>query len=405
MKLGRLFTLFLLLNVVNYLDRNITSGVLPLLKEHFHASDMALGSLGTAFMLTYSLIALPFGVWSDRWKPHKVAAIGVAIWSVATLLSAFAWSMTSLFAFRALVGVGEAAYVATASTILSSHFPKNRRSVILGLFNLGMPIGGAAGVVLGGMIGVAAGWQAAFAIVGLPGLILAILTWRLPLGTQAESGETAKRDDGVKLGLPAIAALFRNPAYVCACLGYAGISYAFGAIVLFAPSLFERDFGYTVDQAGMVTGAIQVGAGLLGAPLGGWVGDVWQKRHPRGRVYALTLVMVLSACFLYAGLAMNNMVCFFFSTFFVLWHVGVASAIVFDVTEKPIWNTAQSLAMLLMHLLGDIPSAVITGYISDRTNLHYSLSMLPIPMLFAAAFFLASGYVRRSKRNGSWIEA
>lgn len=202
MKLGRLFTLFfLLLNIVNYLDRNITSGVLPLLKEHFHATDIALGALGTAFMLSYSVTALPFGIWSDRWKPNKVAAIGVAVWSVATMLSAFAWSMSSLFAFRALVGVGEAAYVATASTILSGHFPKkNRRSFILGLFNLGMPIGGAAGVVLGGMVGVSAGWQTAFALVGLPGLFLAILTWRLQLEPQAGS-MAASGKAGVRLGL------------------------------------------------------------------------------------------------------------------------------------------------------------------------------------------------------------
>jgi MFS family permease len=383
-----------MLNIVNYLDRNITSGVLPLLKEHFHASDTALGTLGTAFMLTYSLTALPFGIWSDRWKPNKVAAIGVGVWSVATVLSALAWSIESLFAFRALVGIGEAAYVATASTILSGQFPKNRRSFILGLFNLGMPIGGAAGVVLGGLIGASAGWQSAFAIVGVPGLILATLTWRMRLVTPSntEIGEPMAK---IRLGWSTIGALLGRPDYLFATLGYAGISYAFGAIVLFAPSLLERYWGYSVAQAGTLTGAIQVLAGLLGAPLGGWVSDLWQKRSPRGRAYTLTLAMALSSLFLFEGLAYNNLFCFFLSAFFMLWHVGVASAFIFDITERQIWNTAQALSMLIMHLLGDIPSAVLVGYISDRTNLHFSFSLLTIPMFLAALFFFAAGFVRR----------
>lgn len=396
MRLRRLFTLFLLLNIVNYLDRNITSGVLPLLKEHFHASDTALGTLGTAFMITYSLTALPFGIWSDRWKPNKVAAIGVGVWSVATVLSAFAWSMESLFVFRALVGIGEAAYVATASTILSGHFPKSRRSLILGLFNLGMPIGGAAGVVLGGLIGTSAGWQWAFAIVGLPGFILAILTWRMRLGS-SEDSEDSMPTTAIRMGWPAVGTLLGKPAYLFATLGYAGISYAFGAIVLFAPSLFERYFGYTVGQAGTVTGAIQVLAGLLGAPIGGWVSDLWLKRSPRGRAYTLTLAMLLSAFFLFGGLYDNNLVCFFLSAFFMLWHVGAASAFIFDVTERHIWNTGQALSLLLMHLLGDIPSAVLVGYISDRTNLHFSISLLTIPMLLSALFFFAAGFARTSR--------
>ncbi|MCZ8513131.1 MFS transporter [Paenibacillus filicis] len=387
---GRIFTLFLLMNIVNYLDRYITSGVLPLLKEHFHATDLMLGSLGTAFMITYSFTALPFGIWSDRWKPHKVAAIGVGIWSVATFLSSFAWSLSSLFLFRSFVGLGEAAYAATASAILSGQFPKDRRSIVLGLFNLGIPVGGAAGVLLGGVIGAQVGWQAAFALVGFPGLILAVLTWRLRIESSAVDADAAA-PAGWRWNLQGIGSLFRNPAYMLACLGYSGISFAFGSIVLFAPSLFVRDFGYSLGQAGLVTGAIQVLAGLIGAPLGGWIGDAWQKRNPRGRAYILTLVMTLSAVFLFFGVAMHNITFFFFSTLFMLMHVGVASAFILDVTEKPLWNTSQSIALLIMHLLGDIPGSAIIGYISDRTSLSFSISLLPIPMVLAALFFLAAG--------------
>ncbi|MGZ4107641.1 MAG: MFS transporter, partial [Tumebacillaceae bacterium] len=153
MSAKRLLLLFLFMNILNYVDRQVLSGIFPLLKDHFALSDAALGLLGSAFMITYSITAIPFGTWSDRWFPHKVAAIGVGVWSLATVSSALAWSFASLFVFRALVGVGEAAYGSTAGTILSNAYPEQKRSGVLGLFNLGMPIGGALGVVLGGYIG------------------------------------------------------------------------------------------------------------------------------------------------------------------------------------------------------------------------------------------------------------
>ncbi|ASS76267.1 hypothetical protein CIG75_15830 [Tumebacillus algifaecis] len=378
----RLLVLFLAINVINYVDRQVLSGVFPLLKEHFLLSDTALGLLGSAFMITYSLTSVPFGAWSDRWKPHKVAAIGVAIWSIATVSTALAWSFATLFVFRALVGIGEAAYVSTAGTILSNAYPERKRSATLGIFNLGMPIGGALGVVLGGWLGVNFGWQWAFFIVGVPGLILAYMAWRLPLQQQP----TAK--DRQKFRLSELLQLLKNKPYLYTCLGYAGISFAFGAIVLFVPTFFERSFGYSLEKATLLSGGLQVGAGLLGAPIGGLVADFWQKRNRRGRAYTLVLSMLLSAIFLWIGLFMESFVAFFLSAFFMLWHVGVASALVFDVTEKAVWNTAAALAMFLMHFLGDIPSPVIVGFISDKTSLFTAFSLLPLSMILASFFFL-----------------
>ncbi|MGZ4031000.1 MAG: spinster family MFS transporter [Tumebacillaceae bacterium] len=388
MSAKRLLLLFLFMNILNYVDRQVLSGIFPLLKDHFALSDAALGLLGSAFMITYSITAIPFGTWSDRWFPHKVAAIGVGVWSLATVSSALAWSFASLFVFRALVGVGEAAYVSTAGTILSNAYPEQKRSGVLGLFNLGMPIGGALGVVLGGYIGTQFGWQWAFFIVGVPGLLLAYSAWKLPLQRQASSINRPK------IRLSEVIQLFRNRAYVYTCLGYAGISFAFGAMVLFVPTFFERTYGYTLPQATTAAGALQVGAGLLGAPIGGWVADYWQKRNGRGRAYTLVIAMVLSALFLWLGLWLGSMVCFFLSVFFMLWHVGVASSIVFDVSDRALWNTASALAIFLMHLLGDIPSPVIAGAISDATSIFTAFSLMPIPMVLASFFFYkASGYL------------
>lgn len=387
----KVFLLFLLLNVLNYLDRNITTGIATLIQADFHMSDLMYGWLGTAFMITYSLTGLPFGMWSDRWKPHKVAAIGAVIWSLCTMLSAISWSYASLFVFRSLVGIGEAAFVVTGSVILSGLFDQSKRAKILGFFNLGLPIGSALGVTLGGVLGGQWGWQWAFVIAGLPGLVVAYYTWNLTIDNKSTSYERPKIKFAETLQL------FKNIPYLLATLGYAGISFAFGALAFFGSPLLQRMFGYSVEAAGTISGAMIVVAGLTGAPLGGYIADYWHKRSPHGRIYTVAIAMILSAACLAIGVSTVNLYFLFGSIFFMLWHVGVASAIVFDVTKKYIWNTAQALSMLLMHLLGDIPSNPTIGYISDRTNLVHAISYLSLPMVLAAIFFFAIIFFKKKE--------
>lgn len=173
------------------------------------------------------------------------------------------------------------------------------------------------------------------------------------------------------------------------------MSYAYGAFAWFAPTFLNRYFGYPVSQAALVMGGMTVAAGLL-APMGGWIADRWHKNHPRGRVYTLFIAMFLSAVLLFVGLVFHSLVALFFSTFFMLWQ-GIASALIFDVTDRRVWNTATAVSLLVMHLLGDLPSTFIVGYISDRTSLLTSLAILPIPMILASFLFLASGRVRTVK--------
>jgi len=386
MNANRFLLLFLFINLINYVDRQVVSGVAPLIQKHFSLSDASVGLLATAFMITYALTSVPLGMWSDRWYPHKIAAIGVAVWSVASLLSAVAWSFDSLFLFRALVGIGEAAYVTTAATILSNVFPEGKRATVLGWFNLGIPLGGAIGVVLGGWIGTKYGWPWAFTIAGLPGFYLAYLTWKLPLAKQTpDAGSKAT------FSLIDVFHLLRNKPYLYTCIGYAGITFAFGAVVFWMPTFFERTFGYTLTKATLVGGGIEVVAGLLGAPIGGYIADFWQKRNARGRAYTLVIGMGLSALFFWGGLYFHSIIFLLLATFFMLWHVGVASALIFHVTNHKVWNTASALALLIMHLFGDIPSPLAVGVVSDHSSLFTAFALLPLALLVASLSFFRVG--------------
>ena len=170
-----------LLNLLNYLDRFVLASLVESLKaSELHLSDKQLGALATGFILVYMLTSPIFGTLGDRKQRPRLLAIGVGIWSLATALGGFARSFAGLFTARASVGVGEAAYGTIAPAMLADHFPIERRGRIFAIFFAAIPIGSAAGYVLGGLADQKFGWRSAFFIAGAPGLVLALLCLLLP---------------------------------------------------------------------------------------------------------------------------------------------------------------------------------------------------------------------------------
>ncbi|HEV7427696.1 MAG TPA: MFS transporter, partial [Thermoanaerobaculia bacterium] len=140
-----------LINLFNYLDRWIVASVVESIKKSLQLSDTELGLVGTGFIVVYTLTSPLFGALGDRRKRPPLIALGVAVWSVATSLAGFARGFMSLFIARSGVGVGEAAYGTIAPALLSDSFPIERRGRILSVFFCAIPIGSAAGYILGGL--------------------------------------------------------------------------------------------------------------------------------------------------------------------------------------------------------------------------------------------------------------
>src|SRR6266542_3168305 len=165
-----------LINLFNYLDRYVVSSLVESLKKsELQLSDTQLGSLMTGFFLVYMLTSPVFGTLGDRRGRPRLLAMGVGIWSVATALGGLARSFAGLFAARAAVGVGEAAYGTIAPALLADSFPKERRGRIFAIFFAAIPIGSAAGYALGGLMDQRYGWRSAFFVAGAPGILLALL--------------------------------------------------------------------------------------------------------------------------------------------------------------------------------------------------------------------------------------
>src|SRR3982074_404376 len=176
------------INLFSYLDRYVVSALIESLKHSdLGLSDANLGSLMSGFLVVYTLTAPVFGALGDRRSRPRLIAFGVACWSFATALSGFAGSYLTLLAARASVGVGEAAYVTIAPTLLSDYFPVRQRGRVMAIFFCAIPVGSALGYVVGGLVDKHFGWRAAFFVAGVSGLLLGALCFMLrdpPRGSQ-----------------------------------------------------------------------------------------------------------------------------------------------------------------------------------------------------------------------------
>lgn len=403
--LAILFTI----NLFNYIDRQILFGIFPLIQQDLGLNDAALGLLGSAFMVLYMVASIPLGVLGDRWHRPRVITGGVAIWGIATFFSGIAGNFQQLFVTRALVGLGEASYGPTATAMISDYFPKARRGFVNSLFTSAIPLGGALGVALGGIVGSRFGWRAAFFLVGVPSLVLAGLAWRLrdpPRG--ASDQEVATPDDPVEAVVAAPAArpryppseilnLFRIPTFVMICLVGMLVAFAAGAFAAWLPTYLFRVKKLSLPNATLVYGLIQAGGGFLGVVLGGFMGDVLMRRTRAGHLITISLGFLFSApcgvIFLRSPNPYIYLPAMFLAVFFLLLYTGSVNAVIHNVVQPDLRATAIAIFVFLIHLGGDAFSPAVVGLISDRRSLQGAMLILPFVVFFAGLLALAASTV------------
>jgi predicted MFS family arabinose efflux permease len=392
--LGVLFTI----NLFNYVDRQLISGVLPLVQQELALSDAALGSLASAFMILYLTASIPLGILGDRVARHRLIALGVAVWGAATFLSGLARSYGQLFATRALVGIGEASYGPTASAMVSDLFPRERRGLVNAVFNAAIPLGGALGVIVGGVVGSTFGWRAAFFLVGVPSVALTLLAWRLgdpPRGVQDPVAAPGTAPGGLADG---VLALLRTPTFVMVCAVGMLVAFAVGAFNHWLPLYLHRVKHLTVPEASFWFGVLSAAGGLLGVLAGGVLGDALARRTPAGHLLTIAAGFLLSAP---AGLLMMlapDRVVFLPSLFVavacLLLYVGSVNAVIHNVVHPAVRATALAIFVFVVNLGGAALSPAIVGLISDRRqSLQTAMLMLPILVFFAGLIALAAATV------------
>lgn len=257
-----------LVNLFNFVDRQIVSVLLTQIQAEFGASDEAMGILtGLAFMLVHATLGLPIARWADRGSRKTILALGVAVWSAMTALSGAARSFPVLLGMRMGVGIGEAAGTPPAHSILSDYFPPERRATALAWYAMGLHAGVAFGFLAAGWLGHYYGWRATFVIVGLPGLVLALL-----LAFTVREPPRATTVASHPLG-EVLRFMLGSRAYVF--LLFAGSLHAMAGYSMahWAPTFLIRVHGFSLAEVGSWLGGLALVAGGAGALLGGRLAD------------------------------------------------------------------------------------------------------------------------------------
>lgn len=397
--------LLTLANLLNYLDRFIVPALVESLKRsEMKPSDAQLGSLATAFLLVYTVASPVFGRLGDRGNRPRLLAAGVALWSLATAAGALAQSFAGLFAARAAVGIGEAAYATIAPAMLADLFPRERRGRAFAVFFLATPVGSALGYILGGLVDQRFGWRAAFLVAGAPGLLLALafLGLRDPVrgGAEAEDARLAPRNLPGGL-LAACRRLLANGLYTRTVAGYAAYTFALGALAFWTPAFLERVRGVPRSEATVIFGAIAVVTGIVGTLAGGWLTD---RMKPRGRRPELVLsgwatlaaAPCAAAVFLFQGKPVY-LTAIVVAELLLFCSTGPINAIIVGVVPPAERATASALAIFAIHAFGDVPSPLLVGALSDARGLQTAfLVLLPPALLLGGWIWVAAARKRPS---------
>ncbi len=376
------------LNLLNYLDRLVVSAVLPRIQTEFSLSNFQGGLLATVFLVGYFLTSPIFGALGDRVPRKGLIAIGVGVWSAATIASGFATGLWSLLAARVMVGVGEASYATLAPTIIDDLTAPDKKGRALAVFYIAAPVGGALGYLVGGAVEQHWGWRSAFFVAGGPGVALALACLLIAEPERKIAKDKANIGRDVKR-------LARMPLYRQGVLGYCAQTAAIGAFSYWAPKFLVTRYAIPLATANFRFGIITVLGGAIGTLAGGRWADAALRRatDEHGRVTGLLRVCAvgslvggpLAAAAFLAPSANLFFVLVFFAIAFLFLVTSPINAVVLQAVPTELRASAMALSIFSIHALGDLWSPPLVGWLADVMPISLAMMALPVAILVSAA--------------------
>ena len=332
------------LMVFDYIDRQVIVSLFPYLKTEWGPSDKQLGALVSVVSITVALGAIPVALYADRASRVKSIVVMAVIWSLATISCMFTRSYSQLLAARSAVGLGEAGYGSVGAALIASHFPSRMRGALLAAFFASASVGSVLGVMLGGLIATRWGWQAAFGVVGFPGLALALLYLKVRDYRTVELTPTLDQATRSMGGVARhiVKILTRSRTMLWVCIGGAAQLIVVSAVWSWLPSFLNRVQGVAPAQAG-VRAALVVLAGAIGSVVWGAVVDRAGIRRSRTKFTVLALLCIATLAILVVAFgapqfgitlsAPTQFALIALGGFLMTCTVGPVSAIVIDVSS------------------------------------------------------------------------
>jgi MFS family permease len=380
-----IFCMAFLLMALDFIDRQVVVATFPYLKSEWGLSDTQLGALVSVVSVSVAVGVLPIGLLADRWSRVKAIAVMGVTWSLATLACGFAQSYVQLFAARAAIGAGEAGYAPAAGALLSTVFPASRRATVLGAFQAAAPLGTLLGLVLGGIFAATWGWRAAFGLVAVPGLLLALAFLLL---RDYRTVTVIRLAGDLRTTL---AKFFRARSGVAAIAGGALQLMVVSTLYTWLPSYLNRSYHLSVDRATNLAATVIL-AGMIGTIVFAYVADRVAARHRRGRLRVPAALSVATFGLLTCAFALIDpgplqIALIIAGGLTATAPVGPVAAVVADVAHPDLRATALASVSVAQNLVGLAVGPLITGVIADRFGLPVALTVMPAVCAVAALAF------------------
>lgn len=388
---GVVLAMLLLVYTFNFIDRQILGILAKPIKDDLGLTDTQLGALGgIAFALLYSTLAIPLSWLADRTSRTWVVTISLAVWSGFTALCGVAGGFWQMFLFRLGVGVGEAGGVAPSYAIIADTYPAGKRARALSIYNLGIPLGSAAGVLFGGYLAARVDWRWAFVAVGLAGLALAPV-FRLVV---KEPPRPAATTDQVPIGR-VFGILAAKPSFWLLAFGAASSSMLGYGLAFWLPSLMQRSFGLSLVEAAQFYGSILLIGGVAGVLLGGFVGDRLgasdKAAYARLPAVSFWIAVPLFAAGILSQSAVVTFLCFLIPQALVYIWLAPVIAAVQHLVPAHMRATASASFLLINNLIGLGLGSFAIGGLSDAMAAAYGAESLRYAMLAGLGLYLLAG--------------
>lgn len=411
-----------LVNFLNYIDRQVLPAVAPVMLQdpQLKLTDAELGYMEAALLLSFTILAPIFGRLGDRYPRAKLMATAAVLWSIATAMTGLVESLPflpdsfrlhvpvvnvtlalsgvalALCAVRACVGVGESAYSTITPSLIADYFPPHRRATALGVFQAAIPMGFALGFVIGGVLAHFFGWRVAFMIVGVPGLLTAVLVWRLREPRRGATDEPQASREEVATDESALEEMVEAPAEVSRALAeegsnestlrtvarilstrdwlistaaYTALTAALGAFATWATVVLVRDKGMSETSAAVTLGVVTLLAGATGTFGGGWIADRFAAKRHNAYFLVCAVGTLLGVFPTFFVLSADSPYVFLPCTFFAVTLLFVSNApfhaILLESVPVGVRAMAVALNIVIIHAFGDAISRALVGVLSD----------------------------------------
>jgi MFS family permease len=400
--------LLLLAYIFNFLDRQILGILAGSIIVDLKLTDAEFGAIaGLAFAILYSVLGVPLAMLADRTSRSRVIAASLVVWSGFTALCGTATGFAQMFFYRLGVGIGEAGGVAPSYALIADYFPPHKRARALAIFSLGVPLGLAAGTLIGAYLASWIDWRAAFVVMGIAGILLApVMLWVVRDKPRADrAGTSAPR---LRSAFTIVAA---KPSFWLMAAAASSSSLAGYGLAVWTPSVLERSFDLAIIPRGQFLASIFLIGGTAGVFAGGWLADrlgrtdrAWYARLP-------ALAWLVTAPFFAAGLLVQDLrlvwaLLLIPNALNILW-LGPVTTAVQHLVPQPLRATASASFLLINNLIGLGLGPMFIGTLSqlfkarfgDEALRYASVSVLGFYLLAALLMFFA---IKRLRAD--WVD-